>query len=136
MTYLIDTDWVIDGISTVPSTLETLSRLAVDGIAVSVMTLGEVYEGAFSFPDPQTELAVYRRFLSGYPILPLTDAVMERFAQLRSNLRHEGNLIPDFDLLIAATALEHGLTLLTRNIQHFERVPDLVLYPGSDKSRS
>ncbi len=37
----------------------------------------------------------------------------------------DGNLIPDLDLLIAATAFEHRLVLLTRNRRHFERTPDL-----------
>jgi predicted nucleic acid-binding protein len=40
-------------------------------------------------------------------------------------------LIPDVDLLIAATALEEDLTLVTRNTRHFERIPDLKLYQPS-----
>ncbi len=39
-------------------------------------------------------------------------------------------LIPDADLFIAATALHHDLTLVTRNLKHFERVPGIRLYPG------
>jgi predicted nucleic acid-binding protein len=53
---------------------------------------------------------------------------MLRFAEVRSFLRRRGQLIPDFDLLIAATALHHDLTLLTFNRRHFLRVPDLKLY--------
>jgi tRNA(fMet)-specific endonuclease VapC len=40
-----------------------------------------------------------------------------------------GRLISDMDLLIAATAMHHNLTLVTRNHRHFERVPNLRLYP-------
>ena len=43
-------------------------------------------------------------------------------------LRRQGQLIPDLDLLIAATALAHDLTLVTRNRHHFERIPDLRLH--------
>jgi predicted nucleic acid-binding protein len=50
---------------------------------------------------------------------------MERFAETRAYLRKRGEGIPDFDLLIAATALHHDLTLLTFNLRHFGRVPDL-----------
>lgn len=39
----------------------------------------------------------------------------------------DGNLIPDLDLLIASTALEHALVLLTRNRRHFQRIPQLRL---------
>ena len=56
------------------------------------------------------------------------EAVMLRFARMRSELRRQGNLIPDFDLLIAATALEHDLILMTRNTRHFARIAGLRLY--------
>jgi predicted nucleic acid-binding protein len=60
--------------------------------------------------------------------MPLNDPVMERFARLRSDLRSQGQLIPDFDILIAATALEYNLTLVTRNLRHFQRIPSLAIY--------
>jgi predicted nucleic acid-binding protein len=45
----------------------------------------------------------------------------------RAALRQQGLLIPDMDLLIAATALEHDLTLVTRNQRHFVRLPGLQM---------
>jgi predicted nucleic acid-binding protein len=53
---------------------------------------------------------------------------MTTFARTRAGLRARGILIPDLDLLIAATALEHDLTLLTRNRRHFDRITGLKLY--------
>jgi predicted nucleic acid-binding protein len=53
---------------------------------------------------------------------------MERFAFIRADLRRRGQLIPDLELLIAATALHHDLTLLTRNVRHFDRIPELRRY--------
>ncbi|MER3559173.1 MAG: hypothetical protein C4336_06790 [Armatimonadota bacterium] len=56
---------------------------------------------------------------------------MARFAEIRAHLRRRGELIPDFDLLIGATALVHDLTVLTFNLRHFQRIPELKLYqPG------
>ena len=72
--------------------------------------------------------STFARFLSPYRMLTLTDPIMERFAEVRSFLRHRGQLISDFDLLIGATALHHELTLLTFNRRDFLRVPDLKLY--------
>jgi predicted nucleic acid-binding protein len=66
-----------------------------------------------------------------YALLPVTDQIVERFARQRAALRRQGQLIPDIDLLIAATALEENLTLVTRNIRHFERIPELRLYQPS-----
>lgn len=45
-------------------------------------------------------------------------------------LRAEGRLIPDFDVVIAATALAHDLTLVTRNRRHFDRIAGLTLLPA------
>jgi tRNA(fMet)-specific endonuclease VapC len=50
---------------------------------------------------------------------------MERFGHTRSQLRRAGRLIPDLDLLIAATAVHHDLTLMTPNLRHFARIPEL-----------
>jgi tRNA(fMet)-specific endonuclease VapC len=128
MSYLVDSDWIIDALHGIRPVLETLDDLTDDGLSVSIITFGEIYEGAFESPESDQHIAMFRRFLSGYTTLGLTDPIMERFARLRSTLRKQGNLIPDMDLLIAATALHHNLTLLTHNIRHFDRIPGLQLY--------
>jgi predicted nucleic acid-binding protein len=60
--------------------------------------------------------------------LPLNDPIAERFARMRAALRRQGQFIPDTDLLIAATALAEELPLITRNIRHFERIPEPRLH--------
>lgn len=127
MPYLLDADWAISALAGRRKVLEHLDRIASEGIAISPVTLGEVYEGAFDKPDPARELAVYREFLQQFALLEVTDPIMERFAAVRSDLRRRGQLIPDLDLITAATALHHDLTLLTSDT-HFRRVPGLKLY--------
>ena len=56
---------------------------------------------------------------------------MKRFARIRGRLRATGQTIGDTDILIAATAIEHDLTLVTRNRRHYDRIPDLTLYEQS-----
>ncbi len=128
MRYLVDSDWLIDAFRGVPAAVELLAQLRDDGLAVSIVSYGELFEGAVGAPDPAAELARFRRFLARLALLPLDDAVMERFAFIRADLRRRGQLIPDLDLLIAATALHHDLTLLTRNVRHFDRIPELKRY--------
>lgn len=53
---------------------------------------------------------------------------MQRFAAIRAELRRTGRMISDLDIIIAATALQYDLTLLTFNRRHFERVTGLRLY--------
>ena len=90
--------------------------------------MGEIYEGTFGFDDPHRLLTGFRAFLQHLPILDLNDPIMERFAQIRSDLRRRGQIIADFDILIAATALHHDLALLTRNTRHFTRIPEIKIY--------
>ena len=59
-------------------------------------------------------------------VLPLTDAIVIRAAEIYGFLHRKGSLIGDADVLIAATALEHELPLVTENTAHFRRVPGLV----------
>lgn len=134
MSYLVDTDWIINGLKGRREELAILEGHRDEGLGVSVITLGELYEGAYGNPQPDVHIAIFQDFLTLFTVLPLSDETMRSFGRLRAMLRQQGTLIPDFDLLIAATALEHNLVLLSRNLRHFERVPDLQLY-GMDDSR-
>lgn len=131
MRYLVDADWLIDAAIGRPQAQHLLERLSDEGLAVSIIAVAEVYEGAFGTPDPQATLAGLRVFLSDFAILPVTDPIVEHFARLRALLRQRGQLIPDMDLLIAATAMTEDLALITRNVRHFARLPDLQLYQPS-----
>lgn len=128
MTHLVDTDWIIDALAGVPAALVPIQQQAPSGLSVSIVTLGEVFEGAYHYPNPQQHLAGFRRFLSGFTVVGLSDPIMQLFAQTRHTLRRQGNLIPDLDLLIGATAVHHGMTIMTRNRRHFSRIPGLQLY--------
>ena len=102
--------------------------IRVARIAVSLITYGEIYEGVLYSRNPKASERVFSQFLRGVDILPVDRPIMKRFAQLRGQLRATGNLIADFDLLFAATAIQHHLTLVTRNTRHFQRIPGLGLY--------
>lgn len=114
-----------------PRAQHLLARLSDDGLAVSIIAVAELSEGAFGTPDPQATLDGFRAFLSDFAILPVTDPIVEQFARLRATLRRQGQRIPDMDLLIAATAIAEDLVLITRNVRHFARLPDLQLYQPS-----
>jgi tRNA(fMet)-specific endonuclease VapC len=128
MAYLIDTDWVIDALVGRARAVNTIRRLARQRLCVSLVTLAEVYEVAFESPNPDAHLGNSRQFFAGLRVIGLSEPVVEGFAEIRSLLRRRGMLIPDFDILIAATALYHDLTLLTFNVDHFQRIPNLRVY--------
>ncbi|MCP5006045.1 MAG: type II toxin-antitoxin system VapC family toxin [Planctomycetes bacterium] len=66
-------------------------------------------------------------FLKLVSILPDSDEIAKIFGKVRGKLRKKGELIDNFDLMIASTALFHNLTILTNNRKHFERVDNLEI---------
>jgi len=128
VSYLGDTDWVADWLNGRPDAVQLMATLRQDGLAISLITYGEIYDGIYRGHAPGPSERVFRGFLRRTRVLPLNRTIMRRFARLRGQLRRQGLMVQDPDLLIAATALTHGLTLVTRNVRHFQRVPDLDLY--------
>lgn len=130
MTYLIDTDRVADYLNGRREAVDLLLTLAGEGITISLITYGEMYEGIYFGTDPRASEAGFRAFLRLADVLPLNRRIMQRFARIRGDLRRQGRIISDPDILIAATALHYDLTLVTRNVAHFQRVPGLTIYDG------
>lgn len=60
-------------------------------------------------------------------MFPLSDEIVVRAAEIYGDLHKRGALIEDADILIAATALEHGLALVTENPSHFGRIQNLIV---------
>ena len=80
--------------------------------------------GAKDLPRAEEEL---QKFLDNVEIVPLDEPVCRIFAAERVRLRTVGNRIDDLDLLIGSTAICYGLTLLTNNRRHFERMQGLSI---------
>lgn len=131
MKYLIDTDWIVDFLKGRKDTVKILRSLADEGLCVSLISYGEVYEGIYYGNDPQRHERTFQNFLHGVEVLPLNEAIMRRFAKVRGQLRSRGLLIGDPDILIAATALHYNLILMSNNKRHFNRIDDLKLYDNT-----
>lgn len=71
------------------------------------------------------QIAVFEERCRQSNVLPLTDDVIVRAADIYADLHQQGQLISDADILIAATALVHGLNLVTENVAHFRRISGL-----------
>jgi tRNA(fMet)-specific endonuclease VapC len=126
--YLLDADWAINALARKRRAHTILTRVASTGIAISWLTVGELYEGAFDSPNPDAHLTALRTFLQPLRILGVNGPIMERFAETRAMLRRRGEIIPDFDIIVAVTALHYDLTVLTFNVRHLSRVSDVKLY--------
>lgn len=133
MPYLIDSDMVIGHLGNETAAVRLLDRLAVEGIAISIITYMEVYQGVERSPTLEDVQAKWVAFLVGVPVLPFSRSVARRCARLREELKCQGKRVSAraLDLIIAATALEHNLTLVTRNTKDYTDIPGLKLYKSS-----
>lgn len=93
--------------------------------AFSAVSIGEIEYGLLRMPSGARRLRLLhwfdnlcKEFAPG--IFPCDLLVWREYARLKSELENLGRPQDDMDLLIAATALAHGLTLVTRNTKHFE----------------
>jgi predicted nucleic acid-binding protein len=131
MKYLIDTDLVIDhlvGDQTASTLLQ--NTLGPSGIAISIISFAEVYVGILRSATRKQAEAGFRDFLRSVPVLPLTKTVARQNAAIRVDLLQRGRSTRQraFDLLIAATAIAHQLTLVTRNKADYQDLTGLTLY--------
>ena len=130
MACLIDSDWLIDHLADVPEAHELLAELAAEGIAVSMVTYMEVFQGSLRSANPLEARQRLSAFLEAVPVIPFTTNVAERCAQVREELRRQNRRVNQraLDLINAATAIEYDLTLVTRNVNDYRDVPGLKLY--------
>jgi predicted nucleic acid-binding protein len=130
MTYLIDTDWIVDYLDGQPAAQQLFNSLFPAGVAISIITYLAIEEGILGGRDPRQAARSFQALLRGLDVLGLTRAVARRAARIRLELRRAGRPITHraYDLLIAATAIERGLTLVTRNQRHYQDVSGFVLY--------
>ena len=105
-----------------PEAVHWVATQRISDLYLSVVTVGEIERGITRQqrrdPSFAQELALWLdRVLAWYSdrILLVDVATARRWGQLSATLGHDGA-----DLIIAATALEHGLTVVTRNVRHFE----------------
>ena len=94
------------------------------GFSFSIITRYEILRG-LKAKGATRQVAVFDERCHSSNVLPLTDDIIVRAADIYADLHRQGQLISDADILIAATALVRGLALITENIAHFRRVSGL-----------
>jgi predicted nucleic acid-binding protein len=137
--YLFDTDAISELLRPRPLQpyLNWLKAIPREAQFTSAVTVGELFKGAYRSAAKERHLKnIEERVLPAVTTLPYDLSVARVFGKIRADLERSGNILPDADLQIAATALYHDLELVTGNLRHFERIPDLRLNNIIDESRT
>jgi predicted nucleic acid-binding protein len=127
--YLLDTGILVAYLQGKPAIVQRVSPfITAQEAATSIVVYAEVVKHFKSFPEFATRKRQLQRLLRFISPYFLTYPILERYADIRRSLRkpHGKGLIGDIDTLIAATALERKLTVITYD-KDFQRVPGLTV---------
>lgn len=122
--YLLDTNiciFFLQGKYNVPMHIEQVGRKKC---CISEITVGELLYGAACSNNKEEHLAQVNELISLFVVLPIYP-ILPLFAENKAVLRIQGKLIDDFDLLIGSTAVAHKMILVSENLKHLSRIPDI-----------
>lgn len=125
--YLLDTNIVIYVIKRRPIEVLGLFNDNAGRMAMSAITLSELYHGAEKSAKVSQNLEVIEEFSSLLEVLPYTGKASAHYGSIRSALEKAGQPIGVNDLHIAAHARSEGLVVVTNNVSEFARVPGLMV---------
>lgn len=125
--YLLDTDIVIYSLKGHSTVKKNLERNLQETLKISIITLMELYYGAYKSQKVVSNLGKIKRIEDAIEIISLGRESAEIFAMLKADLQKTGTPLDDFDLILAACALSYGLILVTNNVKHFKRIQGLKL---------
>ena len=123
--YLLDTNIVIYVIKRRPIELLQTFNENTGRMAISAITLSELYHGAEKSSRINENLRVIEDFCSRLEVLPYTAKASQHYGSIRAALERRGEMIGVNDLHIAAHARSEGLTVVSNNLGEFSRVPAL-----------
>jgi tRNA(fMet)-specific endonuclease VapC len=104
-----------------------MSRISVDDMAISIITIAELQFGAFNSNKVKENLERIKYLRKIIKTINISTEITEKYAKIKSGLRKSGNMIDDFDILIGSTAIVNNLILITNNEQHFNRLDNITI---------
>jgi tRNA(fMet)-specific endonuclease VapC len=126
MKYLLDTNICIHFFKGKFNLIEKFNEVGIENCAISEITLAELTFGAENSDNPKKNHQIVDQFVEFLTILPILDAI-PIYAKEKARLRKIGQMISDFDLLIACTALANNLIMVTENTREFSRIKNIHL---------
>ena len=131
--YLLDTNICISLIKHRYGIREKVLRIGVHHCAVSEITIAELFYGAAKSENLRHYDDV-KNIIELFDVIPVYSS-LKLFGELKAVLEKKGQRLDNFDLLIGATAIYNKMTVVTSNIKHFERIPNIKIedWCGSDE---
>ncbi|MGH7890212.1 MAG: type II toxin-antitoxin system VapC family toxin [Thermodesulfobacteriota bacterium] len=96
-------------------------------IAICFMTVAELYYGAEISTKADENKNLIEKFFLTVQIIQTDNEILKRFGKLKARLKSNSDLLPDADIMIAATSLVKAEKLITGNVKHFSRFKELKI---------
>lgn len=127
--FCLDTDMIVAFLRDDAAAIKKLKQLQMSGtdIAVTTVTLSELYKGAFLSVKRDAGIAFVNEFLEGIALLTQNKLSCLLFGQDYALLKNKGLLTGEMDLMIASICKAHDCVLVTRNIKDFKNIPELMI---------
>ncbi len=123
---LLDTDTCIGLLKGDPHVVECW-RKCMEQCALPAMVIGELYYGASKSVSRKAETERVDHFVQAFKAIAPTVNSMRKFGEIKGSLEAAGTRLADADLIIASTALDSAMTLVTGNTSHYARIDGLSL---------
>ncbi len=123
--YVLDTNTCIYWLKGREEIRWKIEQVGTDNLKMTVITLAELRYGAYNSQKVEENLKNIDDFLRKVRVLFLSEDAADKFGKIKADLRGAGQIIDDFDILIAAITLSNDGVLVTNNIEHFKRVERL-----------
>lgn len=135
--FLVDTNVISEFVKPQPDArvIRWLDSAGPETLFVSVVTFGEIRLGIEDLPAGKRRAALEEWFEQGLPawfdthLLPVSKAIADRWARLTIHAKKRGVSITTADGMIAATAVEHNLVIVTRNVTDFSTCGVRIINP-------
>ena len=128
MAYLLDTNARIVYPKSAASPIRArLEKLKPADVFLCSVVKSELLHGAEKYGNRERRLAILAETFAPYASLPFDDAAAATYSRIRNELEAAGNVIGPNDLMIAAIAQTHQLTVVTHNTTEFGRVTGLQI---------
>ena len=120
--YVLDTDTCIYWLNGEGKIRRKVEQVGPDNLRLTIITLPELRYGAYNSQHVSENLKNIDNFLRKVRVFPLDQDAADRFGKIKVGLRKKGQMIEDFDVLIASITLSYGAVLVTNNVEHFKRI--------------
>jgi tRNA(fMet)-specific endonuclease VapC len=127
MNYLLDTDTLIFWLKGNKNIEEKALKIGLAQLGYSIISHAELYFGAYNSEQIAKNLNAIEIVKQKLTLINLNADSAQLFGKIKADLKQQGNIIMDADIMIASIAIANNLTLVTNNEKHFNRISQLKI---------